>query len=212
MACVILAGHLCGQPTHPGIFCCDPHTQQMRNWLRMLELYTAWLPTLAGPLRTGTVRRAPGFGSSPPARLDVLTALDPRSSVQVLGEDDDEQPIRSVLVALHSMCRAMREERDHTPPKQVTVASEVGYLLGAVGWTVQQPWVDEHFEELRELHQDLRRLSKDSPDGALAPCLTVTCGAPVYWTYGRDGGARCSGCGRSYAGVDLLRLRAQEAS
>lgn len=204
-------------------YCCSDCVTTMRRRLREIETYAAMLPHMMEPMKGDAARRAPGFGSSPPLRIEAVVALDPRSRPSASvdrewdPEIDDEDPTRSILTALHSMARMVREEQEMSEPsKPPTIVREIGYLLGAVDWCASRQWVDELFEEIRELHAQDRGLVKDSPPGPLSECLTVTCNGTVFWTKDspdpqdctkRVDAAKCDTCNRLYIGVDLVRLK-----
>lgn len=206
-------------------YACPDCVDAMRRRLREIETYAAMLPHMLEPMRDDAARRAPGFSSTPPLRVEAVVALDPRSRPGASvdrdwdPEIDDEEHTSSILGALHSMARWIREEQKlPEPSKGPTIVREVGYLLGAVDWCAQQQWVNELFEDIRKLHSQDRRLAKDSPPGPLANCLVVGCKGSVFWA--RDvpdpanpgetlDAARCNSepCGRVYVGADLVRLK-----
>lgn len=225
---------ICDHDTQLGRFACEWCTTDMRRLLREIELYVAWLPLLAVPGRYGsTGGRSPGFGSRPPARLDVLVALDPRTRLfsdrefDPVTDDDEDNAPRSVLGALESWSRMIREELgQEQPTKPATIGSEITHLLGAVESCAYLEWVDEFADYIKGEHRRLRSLVGDRPPSPLAPCLLVGCEGRVHWC--RDipdpddpepdpkrkrklDAARCNQCGRTYAGLDLIRLRLQEA-
>jgi hypothetical protein len=204
-------------------YACPRCVDTMRRRLREIETYAAMLPHMMEPMKGDMTRRAPGFGSSPPLRIEAVVALDPRSRPGASvdrdwdPEIDDEDHVSSILGRLHSMARMVREEQELSEPTNApTIMREVGYLLGAIDWCAQQQWVDELFEEIRQLHAQDRGLVKDSPPGPLAECFEVTCDGKVFWT--KDvpdvhnpgqtlDAAKCCKCDRPYYGVDLVRLR-----
>lgn len=218
---------LCQGDSHPGRFACHYCTEDLRRLLREIELYAAWLPLMAQPGRSGSGVRAPGFGSRPPVRLDVLVLLDPRSAIAAdrdfdpVTDDDEDNAPRSVLVALESQASMIREELNHPQPsKPATISGEIGYLLGAMEHCAFLPWVDEVADYLRGMHRQLRTLVGDKPPAPLAPCMVVTkdgtCEGKVYWSKDVPDGhggtldaARCSSCNRVYYGIALVHLRMQ---
>lgn len=232
-ACVICSGE-----SQLGRFACHWCTEDVRRMLREIELYVAWLPLMTQPGRGGQQGgRAPGFGSRPPARLDVLVALDPRTTLDVttserpfdpVVDDDPDNAPRSVLVALESQARMIREELgQEQPTKPPTIGGEITYLLGAVERCAYEPWVDEMADFIRGIHRQLRAIVGDRPPRPLAPCLLVSCDGWVHWSKDvpdptdpepdpkrrrKLDAARCAQCGRVYTGMDLVRLRVQEAS
>lgn len=209
-------------------YACDSCVDTARRRLREIETYAAMLPFMLQPMRGDAARRAPGFQSSPPLRLEAVVALDPRSRPLALErpdrdggefdpETDEEDPTSSVLYRLHTLARWIREEQEiPEPSKSPTITREVGYLLGAVAWCAQQQWVNELLEEIQELHAQDRRLTKDVPPGPLSECMVVTCAGTVFWSkdvpdpqdFSRTvDAAKCDTCNRVYIGVDLVRLK-----
>lgn len=203
---------------------CPGCVDTMRRRLREIETYAAMLPHMLEPMRDDAARRAPGFSSAPPLRIEAAVALDKRSRPGASvdrdwdPEIDDPEHTSSILSALHSMARWIREEQQIPEPvKAPTIVREVGYLLGAIEWSAHQQWVDDLFEEIRRLHAQDRRLAKDVPPGPLGGgCLTVTCNGQVFWvpdiTDPEKPGetldaARCDSCNRLYYGTDLVRLK-----
>ncbi len=209
--------------THSVRYGCDGCIDVMRRRLRDIETYAAMLPHLMQPLRGIAARRAPGYSSTPPVRIDALVALDPRSRPGASvdrdwdPEIDDDHAMPSILGALHSMARWIREEQELPEPSRApTIAREIGYLLGAITWCARDQWITELFDEIHDLHGHFRRLVKDAPPRALSDCLEVGCIGSVFWT--RDipddqqpgqthDAAKCVDCGRIYSGVDLIRLK-----
>lgn len=209
-----------------GRYACHRCTEHLRRLIREIETYEQMraLPTSLLPARGGaSARGGSGFGSRPPADLDVIVAGDRRSTRLPLDTrdhdpvTDDEQPGVCVLEALESEARSARESLgDPQPSIPATLSSEVGYLLGAVERIALEPWVDDFADAITDLHREVRRLARDQPAPPLAPCLS--CGEPVFWTQDahlppeqRRDTARCSGCRREFTGFDLLRLRSQVA-
>lgn len=203
-------------------YACLRCTEGIRRHLREIEIYAFMLPSFVAPGRGSFGRN----GAQPrhersPVNLDVLVALDPRSMRTVSREPDpmvdDDEPIRYVWDEIWSMCRMVAEERDESDP-----GSALWYLLTHTDWCAHQPWIDEHANAIAALHAQLRGLARDTPPPPLAPCLSLGCAGMVFWS--RDvpdptdpsgratlDAAKCSRCGRTYAGVDLVRLRAQLA-
>lgn len=190
-------------------YACTPCTGRIRTWLRWTELYTTWLtlPGMLEPHRGQTGRRSPGYGSRPPARLEAIVMLDKRST-QGTGEDDHEQDAHwSILGTLHGLANHVRHLADHSPPRHVTLAGEIGYLLAHIDWATHHPWIADLAADIHELHDQARNQCKDRPESC-GTCIQPGCTGPVYWMLHRDREekARCVACGHPYTGLDLVRL------
>ncbi|MER7014541.1 hypothetical protein ABT324_24215 [Saccharopolyspora sp. NPDC000359] len=199
----------CSHAADHGRYCCSQCAEQLRHWLREIEDYDA--ATTATPGRGGDGgRRSPGYGSRPPARLDVIAARDPRSVPHQLGPDDTDGDVRSILGTLHSLASWIAEEADDLRPTHIpTIATETRYLRGRIDWCTSQQWIDELADDLHQLHTQARRLAGESPK-PLAPC--PDCCGPL-WPVGNTNvlAVRCSDCGSSYDGLGLLLLGQQAA-
>jgi hypothetical protein len=208
----IIRGEQLGDDEH-GRYACHRCTEHHRKLLREIELYLTELPAMITPaVRPSLERRAPHSTPAAPVDLDVLAALDPRTRTTVDRDHDphvdEEQPRRYLWGEIHSLCRMLAEERAERDP-----GAAVWYLLVHADWAAHQPWFDEHQQNVRELHAELRRLTHDAPPGAFATC---PCGGSVYWVRDQeitdDHGARhldcgrCSSCGTRYWGTSLARL------
>ena len=208
--CRIPGCHTSGhpRPTDSGRYACTPCTERLRRALREIEDYAAMLdPT---PARTGAERHSPGYRSAPPARLDILVALDDRSRPDVVGPDDEPAPVWPILGTLRRLAGYVREARgEPAPATPDTLTRAVGYLLGAVEWVSHQPGAGEWAAELLYLHAQCRRLAGDVPLRPVGAC--PECAAPLYTP--PDGLAvQCRACGREWSGLDLLRLGAHLAA
>lgn len=202
---------LCNADAHR--HACDPCIKRIRQWLRWTELYTTWLhmPHMLTPTRGQTGRRQPGYASRPPARLEALVMLDKRST-QGTGEDDDEHDAYwSILGTLHGLAAYLRQIADHSPPRQITLAGETGYLLAHIDWAANHPWIDNLAADIHNLHDQTRNQCKDRPESC-GTCLQISCEGQVFWMLTRDRSekARCVLCGHSYTGMDLVRLGAKK--
>lgn len=164
---------------------CPACVARSRKRLRETEIYYGMLPSLLRPVRGEDTRRSPGYGSRSPGRLDVIVARDIRSRTDGHAADDEQHPMLSVLGTLHRLARALRQEQDVSPPRGApTVASEVGYLLGAVEWCAHQRWVAVPFHTIAALHVQCRRLALEQPPGSIGRCPTLLptgeCRTPLY--------------------------------
>lgn len=195
-------------------YSCDTCTETTRRRLRELELYAAWLatPTMLEPTRGTTGRRSPGYGSRPPARDDVLVMLDHRSRTEPTGPDDEDTPVWSILGTLYAVATFVRGHVGDSVPRRLTLAGELGYLLGRLDWCATQPWVDVIAADVRQLHAQARAVAGDRPPERLGTCTEQGCSGAVYPARLRDpdgtrvDGARCKRCGQPYTGLDLVGL------
>ncbi|MGW1679374.1 hypothetical protein [Saccharopolyspora sp. NPDC002376] len=203
----------CQRDAEPCHYCCAQCAETMRARLREIEEYAAVLDARPGVGGDGG-RRSPGFGSRPPARLDVIAARDYRTVSHVVGPDDVDDDIMSILGTLHGLSRWVWDERNrlagpHDPVERPrtspTITSEAGYLRGRIAWCAGQPWIDDLAENLRELHGQARRLAGEAPSKPVAPC--GGCGGPLFPVGTTDTVAvRCGDCGGTYDGLELLDL------
>lgn len=211
---------ICKQDSHRAA--CDQCVQTIRRHLRWIELYNQWLhtTTMLEPVRGTTGRRQPGYQSRPPARLEALVMLDRRSRTDPteldedrgIGLDDDTDPAWSILGTLAGLAQRVAEHAGHTRSiTGATVAREIGYLLGQLEWTAGQPWITDLAADIHQLHNQARNLCHDRPESC-GTCLAVDCTGQVFWMLTRDRSnkARCVACGKTYTGLDLVRLGAQK--
>jgi len=203
---------------------CTHCVTQMRQWLRDLDDYATILTATPEPApspTTGSIGAA--FGSRPPIDVRIATYLDPRSGAGAAvwrlrdPRDMDDEPIRSLPGSIHGIAQWLRSEHDESEPTHWTLASELGYLRSRVDGCAIQSWVNELYDDLRELHRQGRSFAHDVPR-PLGHCLNATCDdGLVFWVMRERQGkpvdqARCVACGRTYTGLDLVRLGVAEAA
>jgi hypothetical protein len=193
-------------------YACTKCVTALRHTLRGIEVYAHLLTIMTLPMQGRGERRSPGFGSRSPARDDVIVALDYRSRTGGDGPDDEVQPTRSILGSLHQLASWVRGEQDVTAPREITVTTEIGYLLGGVEYAARQGWVDEFATDLRELHAQCRRLAGDQPARPIGRCPTLLddggeCGTPLYMPTTGDS-VTCRGCDREWRRPEWERLAA----
>lgn len=199
---------------------CDTCLTDTRRRLRELELYAAWLTTtdLLSPTRGAGGRGSPGYASRPPIRLDAVALTDPRSATNPppldeargVGLAEDAEPIWPILGTLNGLANYVRRQLGHASATFVTLSGEVGYLLGHLDRAAYEPWIDDVIADIRDLHGQARATAHDQPPGPIGRCLRVGCDAEVYPPPPRSAKTRCPACGRTYTGLDLVRLRTQE--
>lgn len=186
--CVV--GHCNDGHGHPceaghGRWACEQCIRTLQRQLREIETYAAILGIMVTPLRGRGERRAPGYWSRSPGSDDAIVALDYRSRVGGDGPDDDAHPPRSILGTLHDLSRWVREEQEiREPLREPTIASEVGYLLGAAEWCARRQWVSEIADDIHELHGQCRHQAGDRPGKPFAECPnllpTGECRGPLF--------------------------------
>lgn len=201
----------CQRSADLGRYTCADCAATMLRWLGEIEDYTATLNSAPSRGGDGSGRRSPGHGSRPPARLDIIAALDPRSVPHAIGPDDVDGDVRSILGTLTGITGWVADERRRLdeppePSRAPTIAGEVRYLLGRIDWCTRQVWIDDLADDLRQLHRQVVALAGDSRR-PLAPC--PGCSGPL-WPAGNDQvvGVRCGECGTAFNGLDLLRIGA----
>lgn len=195
-------------------YACDHCILKIQRQLREIGTYWDLLPHLATPIRGATGRGTPGYASRSPARDDVLVALDIRSTGDILGPDDVDEPLMSIWAAVDHIVQWVRRS-DPSPPRW---GGGTGYLRSRVQYVVMTKDITVLAHQVSRLHNQLRALAHDQPPRPLGTCLGVDsdgeCGGNVYQTWrDQQEGARCTRCLRIYTGLDLVRLSvAQEAS
>ncbi len=212
LLCVLCAARDREQQSAPGHNTCLRCRDHLTQLLREIVEYTAALNPTPGV--GGSGRRAPGFGSRPPANLHIIAALDKRTVPYALpakdAPEDLPSDVWSILGTLYGLTRFVRKERGLLIPLEPpTVTGEVRFLVDWMDWCTAQPWIEDVAEDIRELHRQVRASALMAPDKPVGSCLSVECGGPVFQT--RDGSLhRCSRCRREYDGSDLVKLRINE--
>jgi hypothetical protein len=160
---------------------CSVHFDRLADMLREVEEEAAILsamPSMA--IRTGS-----GGGSlastRAPARLDVLVHLDHRRGTGRSETEDDALAAGQtlpILDVLHSWARIVREERNYASRGAVTISGERDTLTRALDWIAEQPWVDECFQDVRQLVGQLKAANGHRADKPYSRCPTVIGGHP----------------------------------
>jgi hypothetical protein len=192
-------------------FACGNCVTALRHTLRGIEVYAHLLNIMVMPMQGRGERHSPGYGSRPPTNLDRVVALDYRSRTGGEGDDDEERPTRSILGTLHQLARWIREEQDIAAPRNITITTEIGYLLGAMEFCAHQTWIDDVANDLRDLHAQVRRQANDQPPAPFGRCPTLLdegeCGAPLYMPTTGDS-VHCHACNREWRRPEWERLAA----
>jgi hypothetical protein len=164
--------------------------------LREVEEQTALLSAVPSmQQRTGSGTGTPAF-QRVPVRLTVVALLDPRtrpagqrppgpacaecwhdSCVDIRAWIDayDAQGVQTlaVLDVLHSWARVVREERSLSEPGTVTVSGERNILTRWLEWVAEQPWLDEMYQQLRDVLSQLKGVNGTSPDKPVGRCYLI---------------------------------------
>lgn len=183
-------------------YACDNDLLKLQHHLRDLDTYWDLLPLLAAPTRGATGRGSPGYASRSPARDDVLVMLDIRSSGDVYGPDDLDDPLVSLPTGVAHIVTWVRQ-LDPSPPRW----AGIGYLLSRVPHVAMTTHIALFASQVRILHGRARALAHDQPPRPLGTCTAAECDGAVFQTWRDEGvGARCRACSKIYTGLDLLDL------
>lgn len=188
---------------------CQPCHDRARDILASIP---AALTVLHGSLqreRSGDTGRAGTRTAPTPGRLDVLNLLGPAATGRVhdpYGQAHADQcgdrPLTDVLTG---WVRLIVEERHVNAPASLADADLAGWLIGQLGWSVQQPWAGEYAGELRDLDRSLRGIMQiDVRTRAVPrPCPASSCQTLTLSRTDWDRYVRCSNCGGCWT-VDEL--------
>lgn len=215
---------------------CTSHYERVAQWLHEIEVEAAILSPVKS-MQVASGNRGAGLASErSPARLDAIVMRDRRT---VNGGPVCEGPVcdycwhdtclayrpgrealesgsaqvMSILGVLGSWAAMVREERELTPPDQVTVVSERRTLSFHRDWISEQPWVDEFATELRQLRTALKAANGTADDKPYGRCyLDLTgdgrCGGPI-WVDTAAGHAYCGKCKQTWDGAQVGLLKKQ---
>jgi len=198
--------------TEPPSQLCNRCEDNLRQWLRDIPDRYALLPLFVehGTTEPDPDKRSAKRTDAPaPMRLEVVDLLDERYGRRWLGTEaaDDR---RGVLGTLESWARMVREERNLPRPEgHATVTGEAALLSRHLLWIVEQPWVDEFYDDIKAVNRNLRDAVGDHRVRPVGRCPVTsdegTCGGALMPT--KVGGVRCvSGCGTQWGYDDLRRL------
>lgn len=142
------------------------------------------------------------YESRPPARLDVIAMLDPRTELNGPGEDDVLGEVPNVWAELDGWCQLVHEEHPDHP------VGGLWLLRSYTSWIITRPWVDEFAKGISDVHAVLRRVCHDEALPAVGKCNRAGCGGDVYRRSDDplDPRLRCSMCRTIYDGFDLLKV------
>lgn len=137
----------------------------------------------------------------PPEVLEEVQAARGRWQIRPTERGGgDQRGEDSILASLYSWSRLTEAEGGFDDwPTSVTITAFARYLAGHLSWIVEQPWVDEFYEEIRHLGRTAHRVApwRAETKRDTEPCA---CGVfAVVWHIG-EGFTRCEkkmgGCGR----------------
>jgi hypothetical protein len=158
---------------------CAGHFARLAEMLREIEAEACHLD--ARPSMQQTMDS--GGGTLPshrsPARLDVLVHTDRRRGTGKSETDDDALAAGStlpILDVLGSWARLVREDRELSWPREVTVTGERDFLTRQLDWIAAQDWVDEMFSDVRQLLGQLRIANDHTPDKPHCRCPVIADG------------------------------------
>lgn len=198
---------ICARDAEHGYLCSDHYTR-LASMLRDIEDEYAIVSTIPS-MQQRTESGGGGLASQrSPVVLNALVARDPRRGTGRIGYDDADpwgiDDTASVLETLHSRARTVREESGETGPQTITVSGERSFLTDMLSWCARQPWIDEFFNEIRDLLGQLQRTNKTQPDRPVGICqlprFESICGGRIWqreqerhiWRQAEPGSDRCT--------------------
>lgn len=200
--------------TEPGAMTCGACREHLTRQVGEIEQYLTIVTAV--PARSGGFGpHRPGFASTPPARLDVIAMLDPRTELNGFGPDDvlDEVPnIRADLWGWVFVLFDEGREMPTEPPSSWITLSFAVTLRTQIGQICRQPWVDGFAADVQRVHGVLARACGDTPAKPLGRCLDAACGGPVFRRSDdpRDARLQCRACRTTYDGLDLVKIRSAD--
>lgn len=218
-------------PAEDGLMCRRCNTK-LRRWLDTILDDTATLDTRI-PADYSWDKESTHHkitGSPALVRLDVAALTDPRSAFSVRAEAagysenrnhaDDSPPI-SIPTEIIMWAQMFADEHNIQTPTN-TMAAAVNLLTTWWDTLLWCPWIDEFHTRMAEIRRQLDTAHGVERRKSVGKCLTVTtsedgrtateCGHRLYQDQSSVGVAvaRCSGCGRVYRGLDLVRAQHPE--
>jgi hypothetical protein len=152
---------------------------------------------------TGDGRGSPGFGSTPPANLHVITMTDPRSTTSAqewIGGDhrvhvEPENPTLSVPGALFTLAWFIAGLREFDDPP-VAVEDLTYWLARQLDWITRRVEVIGFWGTLRRLDSQIRCVLEGPTEREwLTRCPTCR---EKLWAPDADGNIRCAPCGKTW--------------
>jgi hypothetical protein len=213
---------------------CKKDAENLAHWLAEIESLYATLDVRIerSAEREGGGKRGKLSGSPALIRLDVLALTDPRTNPGdgMAGPDGKKEPNDGLvyvpqtvsgwaeMLALEqhlSMVEVDEDGNEWVPP--FTLSDALSLLRTWLPTVLSQPWVDEFYGEMKDVFGLLSRALGIPRPRIVGHCISIigegeatrACGKALY---AREGTAviRCSACGRTYNGLDIVRLRTIE--
>lgn len=141
---------------------------RLRTQLVELPAIAAWLYVNQATTQRAAGDRVSGSSEDPiPLRVDVLDLIGPaaRNAAHAArlsfenGTFDDQQGDPGIEPFLRAWAERLHWDHEVPWPDDTTISGFVGYLTADLRWISDQPWVDELWTELRELHQAASRVA-----------------------------------------------------
>ena len=214
---------------------CKKDAENLAQWLSEIELlYTSLDVRMErAPEGEGGGRRGKISGSPSPIRLDVLALIDPRTNAgpskpsRVDGRREPDDGLINIphalsgwaeIVAIEqhlSMVEVDEDGYEWVPPFHLS--DGLSLLRTWLPTVVARPWIDEFYDEIRTIYGLLNRTLGIPRPRIVGHCISIigegeathVCGKALYAPEG-TAVIRCSACGRTYNGLDIVRLRTIE--
>lgn len=123
--------------------------------------------------------------------------------------DAGSERLMSILGVLNGWARIVREERNLTSPKRITITTERDTLTRHLAWIAAQPFIDEMHAEIRQLVASLKDLNGTQDERPVGKCYlpseTGTCDGSI-WVDVAMGHAHCGRCQQTWDGAQLAML------
>lgn len=172
-------------------------------------------------------------GSPALARLDIVALTDSRSAFGVANDPDrpdhqqprnyeenqQQNPPIDIPGELITWAQTLADEHQLTTPI-TNMAAAVNLLQAWWETLTASTWIAEFYDRMRDIHRLLDSAHGVERRRPVGHCLsiiekngqTVECGQALFQDPNSPGIAiaRCSGCGRIYRGLDLIRAQVVE--
>lgn len=170
-------------------------------------------------------RGAPGFSSSPPGSVHVMSMRDPRSRDYAVRRDpecESTRPVMSIPATLTRYCNYVIKTRHYRLARPRTVEQQADFLGKQSDWLMQSPLGPELCYATRGLRNQLRASTGDPNPEPIGYCFVYVddekqCGGPIYMPPSLPRAPdepirtmpvlQCPKCGEKYDGRRLILLR-----